>query len=68
MTQFFVLLSMVAALSLGFSALAADASAEVGAGVDPFCFLGGLLLKAGAMAQAMARTTMIDFFINSVAI
>jgi hypothetical protein len=52
---------------LGLSVPAAADSAA-GAGVAPFCFLGGLLLRTGAMAQAMATTTTIDFFINSVAI
>ncbi len=59
---------MVAILSLGFSVLAAADSEADGAGVAPFCFLGGLLLRTGAMAQTMATKTMIDFFINSVAI
>jgi len=67
LTQFLVLLSMVAALSLGLSVPGAADSAA-GAGVAPFCFFGGLLLRTGAMAQAIATTTTIDFFINSVAI
>ena len=58
---------MVADLSLGLSVPAAT-SVAAGAGVAPFCFFGGLLLRTGAMALAMAMTTTIDFFINSVAI
>ena len=65
MTQFLVLLSMVAALSLGLSV---PGAADSAAGVAPFCFFGGLLLRTGAMAQAIATTTTIDFFMNSVAI